>query len=803
MDGITDDCAEGTVSTDFQGFWGLYGDDDEQTEIVSGEYDVSALTADTPVIISISYTPEASSDANTPSETQTIECTGTFSGTLDNWANSTDCPDAELWDSDRSTWFLVKSGGSPENEGDVLAQGDVDLSALSAENPIVIQISYEIAAQESSDTTVPGDEDCTFTLAQDGMEWACNAPIDLYISGNGGSSNGGTDNYYECYTEGSLGSNQPGYETWDNYSFVVSINNETIASGLYGQDEIFQFDLPDDVVNESCAQEPTDYSNLEFSRDFTGYFRQYNFTLSETQNVIITANSFQDDCSSPDNDPELYIYGGSAPWSKYNDNLAYEDDDSLEGEGNCSAAFFDDELEAGSYFIWVENDNYDGEDDGTAVVTVNSSIELVPYVWPQTPLPATQYSTSFSTWERSYQFTLTEKTDVTFTASSNQSCSPDDLWTDNDGFVTPESYLYTQEAWDNDDDEIVESTVMYGSPTNCAVNIIQETLEAGDYVFYAEADDDDLGTITIGSSIEIVMSKDFSFKSMTTVNVSAVQSFDIAVPAGGLWFRAEGNSWQSEDCENNCVDPYLILVDENNETVASSDDDGESADNWYASLIERFLPEGNYRIIATTYDIWDDGCEDCPTNYELRYGFASKTSASTPEVVLKPTTNNEMPTDLPAPVALPVSGLKSDGSGTTSAAIAEGVSTMVCNSTCIDTLFTNAGITDGTIDITVGDNTVTVKKGQKKAVIPVGDKAKEITAVAKSADGTQQVELTDGLKVIPSEVQQALDSKTTTGVVNSSSGSSSKLPYVLVLLVALLGIAAVLNERRKKSVTQI
>jgi hypothetical protein len=360
--------------------------------------------------------------------------------------------------------------------------------------------------------------------------------------------------------------------------------------------------------------------------------------------------------------------------------------------------------------------------------------------------------------------------------------------------------LYTQDAWDNDDDEIIESTVMYGSPTNCAVNIIQQTLEAGDYVFYAYADDDDLGTITIGSSVELFKQ---TFDSMTTLNVSAVQSFDIVVPAGGLMFRAEGNSWQSEDCDINCVDPYLILVDENNETVASSDDDGESTDNAYASLIELFLPEGNYRIIATTYDIWDNDCEDCPTDYELRYGFASKTSASTPEVVLEPTTNNEMPTDLPAPVALPVSGLKSDGSGTTSAAIAEGVSTMVCNSTCIDTLFTNAGITDGTIDITVGDNTVTVKKGQKKAVIPVGDKAKEITAVAKSADGTQQVELTDGLKVIPGEVQQALDSKTTTGVINTSSGSSSKLPYVLVLLVALLGIAAVLNERRKKSVTQI
>jgi hypothetical protein len=365
--------------------------------------------------------------------------------------------------------------------------------------------------------------------------------------------------------------------------------------------------------------------------------------------------------------------------------------------------------------------------------------------------------------------------------------------------------LYTRDAWNNDDDEIIESTVMYGSPTNCAVNIIQQTLEAGDYVFYVYPDDDDSGTITIGSSIEIGTPKDVSFKSMTTVNVSAVQSFDIAVPAGGLWFRAEGNSWVSGDCGNDCVDPLLILVDENNETVTWSDDDGgiEDGINENASLIVMFLPEGNYRIIATTYDIWDWGCEDCPTDYELRYGFASKTSASTPEVVLEPTTNNEMPTDLPTPESLPVSGLKSDGSGTSSAAIAEGVSTMVCNSTCIDTLFTNAGITDGTIDITAGGKTVTVKKGQRKAVIPVGDKAKEITAVAKSADGTQQVELTDGLKIIPSDVQQALDSKTTTGVINTSSGSSSKLPYVLVLLVALLGIAAVLNERRKKSVTQI
>ena len=165
-----------------------------------------------------------------------------------------------------------------------------------------------------------------------------------------------------------------------------------------------------------------------------------------------------------------------------------------------------------------------------------------------------------------------------------------------------------------------------------------------------------------------------------------------------------------------------------------------------------------------------------------------------------------MPTDLPAPepapVSLPVSGLTIDGTSNSSAAIAQGVSTMVCDATCIDTLFTNAGITDGTIEVTVGGETVTVDKGQKMAIIPVGDKAKRISVVVKSADGTQKVELTDGLKVISSEMQQALDSKTTSGASNSSSGSSSKLPYVLVLLVMLLGAAAVVNVRRKKSVTQ-
>ena len=797
VEGVTDNCDPGDVLISDQGVWVL--NDVNDAELARGEVDISALSADNPIVIEISYqiAGQESSDTTTPSETQTINCTGTVSGTFDNPGGSSDCPNpfgisVRSSDGNSVHWGVYDDGGVE------IAGGEVDISALSEENPIFVQISYEIAAQESSDTTVPGNEDCTFTLAQNGIEWVCNAPINISFSANGG----GIANSIECSTQSEDKSNQYGYPTWEDYSFVVSINGETIASIAYEGDAVMQVDLPDDVVNLSCPKKPGDYSNLEFSRDFTGYSRQYNFTLSEKQNVVITANSFQDNCDAPQNNPRLWVFRGSAPWSVNNENrLDYSDND-LASEGNCSAAFFDGELDAGNYYIWVENAAYDGNDEGNAVVTVNSSVELFPYVYTQTPLPATQYSTSFSTSDRSYQFTLAETTEVTFTASSNQSCSPDDLWTNNDGFVTPGSDLYTQEAWNNDDDAIIASTLMYGSPTNCAVNIIQQTLEAGDYVFHAYADDDDLGTITIGSSIPLVVPKDVSFKSMTTVQVDAVQSFDVIVPAGGLWFRAEGNSWNSVDCSIDCVDPVLILVDENNETVSLSDDDGETSDNSYASLIERFLPEGNYRLIATTYPIWDEVCNNCPTKYELKYGFATKSAAPAPEVVLEPSSNNEMPPNLPAPASLPISGLKSDGSSTSSAAIAEGVNTMVCNSTCIDTLFTNAGITDGTIDITAGGRTVTVKKGQKKAVIPVGARAKEITAVAKSADGTQQVELTDGLNIIPSDVQQALDSKTTTGVVNTSSGSSSKLPYLLALLVVLLGAAAVVNARRKKSVTQ-
>jgi Tfp pilus assembly protein PilV len=163
VEGVTDNCDPGDVLISDQGVWVL--NDVNDAELARGEVDISALSADNPIVIEISYeiAGQVSSDTTTPSETQTIECTATWTTALDDSGVSTTCPNADVFDysgSDGPEWVLVKSGSTPDNEEDVLARGQLDKSGLTDETPVVVQISYEIAAQESSDTTVPGDSDC-------------------------------------------------------------------------------------------------------------------------------------------------------------------------------------------------------------------------------------------------------------------------------------------------------------------------------------------------------------------------------------------------------------------------------------------------------------------------------------------------------------------------------------------------------------------------------------------------------------------------------------------------------------------
>jgi hypothetical protein len=365
------------------------------------------------------------------------------------------------------------------------------------------------------------------------------------------------------------------------------------------------------------------------------------------------------------------------------------------------------------------------------------------------------------------------------------------------GIWTAESFAASSDVGES----VSDDEPQYGTPDNCVVSIVETELEPGDYVVYVYMDDGDTGNITIGSSVELTSMRapsDIKFDRMTTQQIDAVQSYDIVVPAGGAWFRAEGNSHQATDG----VDPFLILVDSDNNTIASDDDSGDTNTNYWSSVLEIYLKEGTYRLIATTYDIFWEDCTDCETNYELRYGFGAAASKPQPEVVVTPSSNNQMPTDIPEIPKLPVASLVQDSANGVVPALLDGVTSMVCNSTCIDTLFTNAGITDGSIDITIGDSTVTVKKGQKKAVIKVGARASKISVTATSADGTQKVDLSTPVVSVPAAVQQAVEAGQTIGVSSNSSGLTSKLPYVLALLVVLLGAAAVVNARRKKSVTQ-
>ena len=125
-------------------------------------------------------------------------------------------------------------------------------------------------------------------------------------------------------------------------------------------------------------------AELTYSYTFDGPATQYNFVLAEETRVSITANSNQsctyyemDDEENGFVDPEIDLYAGVAPWSESNDEEIADNDNGYHSADNCSAAYIDEILPAGSYFIWVENDDY-GSDD-TGVITVNSSVELVAY----------------------------------------------------------------------------------------------------------------------------------------------------------------------------------------------------------------------------------------------------------------------------------------------------------------------------------------------------------------------------------------------------------------------------------------
>jgi hypothetical protein len=220
----------------------------------------------------------------------------------------------------------------------------------------------------------------------------------------------------------------------------------------------------------------------------------------------------------------------------------------------------------------------------------------------------------------------------------------------------------------------------------------------------------------------------------------------------------------------------------------------ESYINSYGRSVEIFFPEGTYTLIAwgtTAFNGMDDSSG--PTGkFTLKYGFASLSQAEAIEIDVKPIANPEIPTSSSSS-DLSSGAITSDGRIST--AIASSVDELVCDTACIGNLFAQAGITDGSIVISAGNETVTVKKGQRAVSIPIGKNADKISVTATSADGTQVANLSSQIDQLSASEQSAFES-----MISSSPKDSGFNLLYLLLLIPVLG-AVFFVVRRKQTVS--
>ena len=795
VEGVTDNCDPGDVFISDQGVWWL--NDVNDAELARGEVDISALSADNPIVIEISYeiAGQESSDTTTPSETQTIECTGTISGTFENNSTSTDCPDGTFSLFSNlggfiEAWILVDDPSDEE-----FARGEVDLSALSADNPIVVNISYEISPADEGD----GESDevtCSVSVDATNAIFECAKQIDALVHwtlGSGTQTFEGTGN-----TQFGISSGATAYSVYacevgrlDDLEGSCWLNSDNVWTE--GNDRTIEFTVPaslDDANLDSDADDAdmvyTSTLNTELTR---------SVIVEVVEGGVVPHLIFSSGCEKWFG---IRLFNTANPW----DELGFWGSSDAFRISDCG---IDLTLTGtpGTYELFITY-----SDSETLSVLSNVEWESIDYADFKLPSLSFHYELPASR-KADYAFTITEPTVVSFTASAGESCGRNETGAKGNGFADPELYLGKAEG--NGYSNFAEDDDRGHSPGNCSAAWIEIELEPGDYLLAAEDDDREGGIVTVNSSVELeLLPSPFP---QTFSDITAPKSYTITVPAGGKYFIAIADSGNSdavcyeqlglneEDWVEPFVDPYLLLV--NNQTGAHFRNDnggsyGEGAQDFacLSSYLEEFLVEGTYTLYASTYAIARDTPDETGLA-GLNYSFGMSDWAMEDAVVAA----DPIPDSVPAPAALPVDNIKVGSSADApSVVIASTVESMECDQTCIETLFVTAGITDGTLTINAGAESVVIKKGQKMAVVPVGRNAQNISVQAKSTSG-ETVNLSSGIAVLPAEVTAQLDAAINDDSSNSSD-LSSKLPYVLALLVALLGIAAVLNERRKKSVTQ-
>jgi len=668
------------------------------------------------------------------------------------------------------------------------------------------------AVDASSDSTTPGGASgCTATFTSTGVSWDC-PNGELFNAAIEDMSNPGVYPFIGCASSGSF-TVAEGQQFWFNFYLVNGPG--TFIDGWNTDRELnvpIGFTVPEDtegVCAQSASDAPKDYSTLAYSTgSFTPARTQtwYTFVLTEDTQVAVTLNGI--DCANGGN---VEIYSGTSTedlsrtgTGGYNNLII---------DGNCTGAVVDALLPAGNYVVLVTT--YRNE----APITVNSSIELTKMMFEAVVLPKTQNSFTYEFQAHKY-FTLTETTDVVITTSSERN-DVNNWWNwDNCAWswFSLSDAKHTQLA-------NVSADINYAETGPCSSAIMKMTLEAGTY--YLDFEGSGLDSINAGSSIELLDANSFKWD-FTTETVTPDQSFEVVVPKGGAWFRAEGNSkndfsvtidkdgnWiaaagcASMEVEWTCdnVNPLVLILDSNGDLVHSDDNSGMvigstigadksaeiSATNWLGASMSTFLEEGTYTLVATK-GWWDENQE--AIQYELRYGFQSAG-----KIIVKPIDDVVLP-DIPVDPQVPFSSLTSDGSAQVS--VSSEVDTMVCDGACIDALFAQAELTDGYLTVSAGNSSTRIFKGQRLAMIPLAKNATNIRVVGKSADGSKTPTLSVKLNHADAAMEKAMKDKVATGAfqtasesTTSTSGSSTSI-YIYVL-IALLILVAIGYMRRKKA----
>lgn len=414
---LSDDCPDGYVYSSLSAdgeIWVLNRNGaamgSEGSVLASGPLDSSTLTPETPVTFQISYEiagGEGTTDTTVASESDS-PCSVTFTSTGISWS----CNDGSLFNAaieDMSNPGVYPTVECASEGSFAVAEGQrfwfnftlsgTFMDGWNEDRPQNEPVGFEVPEDvngicsagedpESFTLNVPGvygftANDSESTLLAFSTPGACSSEnafaINWYVYNQNDQFEYSSTSYSQTYGDPGTESESCAYYDDSTYGgtwiaeFVGNMNINAVTNVPFepADANLIEVNLPE-------------LAEMTYSYTFDGPAAQYNFVLAEETRVSITANSNQsctyDEMDDEENgfvDPEIDLYAGVAPWSESNDEEIADNDNGYHSADNCSAAYIDEILPAGSYFIWVENDDY-GSDD-TGVITVNSSVELVAY----------------------------------------------------------------------------------------------------------------------------------------------------------------------------------------------------------------------------------------------------------------------------------------------------------------------------------------------------------------------------------------------------------------------------------------